>query len=97
MLKSKFKKNDTVTLKIASGEELIATYQSEDTDSYEIKKPMAITVTGQGLGLVPWMFSGNATTSIHLPKDKVFVITDTLKDLADQYIQNTTGITLAKP
>jgi hypothetical protein len=96
MLKPTFKKNDVVTLKLASGEELIATFIEESSTSFEIKKPMSVTITGQGLGLVPWVFSASAHASFDLPKDKVFLISDTLKDLADQYIQNTTGITLAK-
>ena len=57
---------------------------------------MAVSITPQGLGLMPWLFSADAAKPITISIEQVFCTMDTLKDLADQYIEGTTGITLAK-
>ena len=57
---------------------------------------MAVQITQQGLGLMPWLFSADASKEITISNEKVFCTMDTLKDLADQYLEGTTGISLAK-
>ena len=45
---------------------------------------------------MPWLFSADAAKEITIALDQVYCTMDTLKDLADQYVEGTTGITLAK-
>ena len=53
---------------------------------------MAVSITPQGLGLMPWLFSADAPKEITIANEQVFCTMDTLKDLADQYVEGTTGI-----
>jgi glutaredoxin 3 len=46
--------------------------------------------------LLAWLFSADASKEITIANTQVFCTMDTLKDLADQYVEGTTGITLAK-
>jgi len=82
-----------VSIKIINGDEIIARYESEDTDTVTINKPLALTMGAQGLGMIPWVFLGDADT-VTLQKSHVFFVIPSKKDAADQYMQGTTGIAL---
>jgi hypothetical protein len=89
-------KGDIVTIKLTSDTEIITRFVSQDDTSITIEKPMAVSITPQGLGLMPWLFSADASKEITISNEQVFCTMDTLKDLADQYVEGTTGISLAK-
>jgi hypothetical protein len=86
--------NDIVSLKLVNGDEIIARFEEETSDTITINRPKALTVTAQGLGMIPWMFLGNKDT-MTLQKAHVFVMVPSNKDAADQYTEGTTGIALA--
>lgn len=84
---------EIVSLKIANGDELIARFDEETNDTIKISKPLAITMSAQGLGMIPWIFLGEAET-VTLQKVHVFATVLSKKDAADQYRQSTTGIAM---
>jgi hypothetical protein len=83
-----------VSLKLVNGDEIIARYDGEDSDSIKINRPLALTMGAQGLGMIPWLFLGD-TTSFSLKREHVFVMVSSKKDAADQYMEGTTGIALS--
>ena len=86
---------EVVTLKLASGEELIGKL-TEDTDThYVIERPLTLVMTPQGMGLQPWLLAVDPSKAIRFPKDRVVVCLETAKDMSNQYLQGTTGIALA--
>ena len=85
---------EVVSLKLINGDEIIARFETETSDEIKIEKPLALTMSGQGLGMIPWMFLG-AKESITLKKSHVFCMVPSKKDAADQYMQGTTGIALS--
>ena len=89
-----FSEGDIITIKIINGDEIIARYEDETADTVTINKPLALTMGAQGLGMIPWVFLGDAET-ITLQKSHVFFVVQSKKDAADQYMQGTTGIALA--
>ena len=89
-------KGDIVTIKLTSDTEIITRFVSQNDTSITIEKPMAVSITPRGLGLMPWLFSADASKEITISNEQVFCTMDTLKDLADQYVEGTTGISLAK-
>jgi hypothetical protein len=84
---------EVVSLKLINGDEIIARFESETSEEIKIEKPLALTMSGQGLGMIPWMFLGNKDT-ITLKKSHVFCMVPSKKEAADQYMQGTTGIAL---
>ncbi len=96
LLQKSHTKGDVVTIKLTSDTEIITRFVSQDDNGITFEKPMAVQITQQGLGLMPWLFSADASREITIANEKVFCTMDTLKDLADQYVEGTTGITLAK-
>jgi hypothetical protein len=88
-----FTKNDIVSLKLLNGDEIIARFESETATEIKIDRPLAVTVTGQGLGLIPWIFFGDKDIIV-LQKSHVFAMIPSKKDAAGQYQQGTTNIAL---
>lgn len=84
-----------VTLKLSSGEELIGRYEEESPSGISITKPMVLSMTPKGPGLMPYLFTVNPEQKINISHTSIIVIADTDKDFADQYLQSTTGISLA--
>ena len=96
MLISKgFSQGDVVSIKLINGDEIIARFESEDAELITINRPQALTMGPQGLGMIPWVFLGE-DSKIVLEKKKTFFIVASKKLASDQYLENTTGISLAK-
>ena len=56
---------ETVSIKLITGEELIARLEEENNDNVKLTKPLLVTVGPQGLGMMPFMFlNGSDTVSI---------------------------------
>ena len=95
LIEKPFKSGDIVSLKLSSGEELISKLEEDSEEFYKISKPLMVAATPQGLGLAPYMFTAEQDAFIKIAKRNIICIVPTEKDMASQYIQNTTGIKLA--
>jgi hypothetical protein len=94
MLISKgFSNGDIISLKLINGDELIERFESETGDDITIDRPLALTMSREGLGMIPWLMLGDKS-AITLKKSHVFAVVSSQKDAADQYMQGTTGIAL---
>lgn len=94
MLISKgFSNGDIISLKLINGDEIIARFENETADDITIDRPLALTMSREGLGMIPWMMLGDKS-AITLKKSHVFAVVPSQKDAADQYMQGTTGIAL---
>jgi len=85
---------DVVSIKLINGDELIARLEADDHKGITIDRPLALTMQGGGLGMVPWVLLGDKN-SITLNRDHIFAIVPSKKDAADQYVAGTTGIALS--
>lgn len=95
LIEKPLKTGDVVSMKLSSGEEIITKLEEELPEFYKISKPLMVAATQQGLGLAPYMFTIDIDSPIKINKNNVICINSTEKDMASQYIQNTTGIKLA--
>jgi hypothetical protein len=86
---------EVVTIKLTSGEELIAKLVEENSRGYKVSKPLVLSMSQQGMGMMPYLFTANPEKEITLHASAVCAITNSDKQFADQYIQGTTGIRLA--
>ncbi len=85
---------EVVTLKLTSGEELVARLDEETDTHYKLTKPMVIGMGQNGPGLMPYLFTVSPDKTIPLLKSTVTVAVNSDKVFADQYIQSTTNIKL---
>ena len=87
-----FKKGDTISLKLASGEEIVGKFNARVTGGYELIKPMVLLANEKGLGLAPFMFSVAPEGKFIFNGDSVTCVGKTEGEIAKQYIATTTGI-----
>jgi hypothetical protein len=93
-LKKDFSNGDVVSIKLINGDEIIARFESEDADTLTISRPLALTMSGQGLGMIPWVFLGKED-SITIRKKNTFFVMASKGEAAKQYTEGTTGIALS--
>jgi len=92
IIETPYKTGDTISFKTTAGEEVIARLEAEKADSVKVSKPMVLTATQEGLGMVPFTFTVNPETSLEVFKHGVVFLAKTDEDTAKQYVQSTTGI-----
>jgi hypothetical protein len=94
IIETPYKVGDTISFKTVAGEEVIARLVEEKGNKIKITKPMALTATQQGLGLVPFTFTVSPDANIEINLDTVVFVAKTDKEMASQYVQQTTGLTV---
>ena len=86
---------EVITLKLTSGEELVAKLAEETATYYKLSRPMVIGMGQQGPGLMPYLFTVAPDADVRLLKTTVTVAEPTDQAFAKQFLESTTGIKLA--
>jgi hypothetical protein len=94
LIKKGFGTGDIISIKLISGEELIARWNSETDQEVEVDRPMAVTLTPSGVGMMPWLFLAETDRSYLIKKTTISAIVMAKKEAANQYVEGTTGIAL---
>jgi len=96
LVTSNYKKGDAITLKLSTGEEIVARFETSGADDIEIVKPTVLTLNPQDgkVILIPWLMSVDvhSSTPVKIGRSQVVAIGIPVKHIADNYIQSTTGI-----
>ena len=93
MLKVKsFKKGDVVSVKLVSGDEIVTKIGDITEDSYAFEKPVTLSVTQQGMGLIPFMMTADVDKAFVINKDKVITIVEPQEAIRVEYVKATTGL-----
>jgi hypothetical protein len=85
---------EVITLKLTSGEELVAKLTEETDAYYKLSKPMVIGMGQKGPGLMPYLFTVNPDKDVKLSKITVTVAEPTDESFAKQFLESTSGIQL---
>jgi hypothetical protein len=94
IIEAPYNQNDTVTLKTTGGEEIVARFVEENANEITVHKPLAIMASGQGIGLGPFAFTISPDSKVKLNKNSLLFVHKTDEEMAKQYTQSTTGISL---
>jgi hypothetical protein len=86
---------EVVTIKTTAGEEIVAKLIEENPMGVTVSKPLCLTATKDGIGLVPFLFTTDPDAEVTINKNTIMVLAPTIKDAADRYTEQTTGIKLA--
>jgi hypothetical protein len=86
---------EVITLKLTSGEEIVAKLVEDGAAYYKLKNPQVIGMGPKGPGLMPYLFTVNPDTEIKLLKLTVTVAEATDAQFAKQFLESTTGIALS--
>ncbi len=85
---------EVITVKLTSGEEIVAKLTEETASYYKLSKPMVIGMGQKGPGLMPYLFTVNPDKDIKLLKQTVTVAEATYEVFAKQFLESTSGIKL---
>jgi len=85
---------EVITLKLTSGEEIVAKLVEDGAAYYKLKNPQVIGMGPKGPGLMPYLFTVSPDTEIKLQKSTVTVAEATDSQFAKQFLESTTGIAL---
>jgi len=85
---------EVVTIKTTAGEEIVAKLVEETPMGVTVSKPLCLTATKDGVGLVPFLFTTDPDKDVTISKNSIMVLAPTIKDAADRYTEQTTGIKL---
>lgn len=89
-----FNEGDIITIKLISGEEVISKYISQTETSFEVSKPYILAGMQQGIGLAPYILTGQESESINIGTHGVVAVTISDDDMRKQYIETTSSILL---
>ena len=92
LIEAPYKVGDVVSLKLSSGEEIVARLEEETTTKFTLKKPMVLIMQQEGLGLAPYMFGATPETKFMLQAHAVSCIAKTETEIAKQYTASTSNI-----
>jgi len=85
---------EVITLKLTSGEEIVAKLVEDGPVYYKLSKPMVIGMGQQGPGLMPYLFTVSPDADVRLQKSTVTVAEATDATFAKQFLESTSGIKL---
>jgi len=92
LIETPYKQGDAVSLKLTSGEEIVARFEEENESGIKVSKPMSLTATQEGIGLAPYVFTISPDTDFVIRNSAIVCVAKTEEQMATQYIQNTTGL-----
>lgn len=85
---------EVITLKLTSGEEIVAKLVEETDKYYKLSKPMVIGMGQKGPGLMPYLFTVHPDKEVKLFKSTVTLAEATDETFAKQFLESISGIKL---
>ena len=86
LIDSEFKANDIIAMRIQGGDEVIAKFLSQDDKIIKVSKPLALTMTPQGMGMTQYIMMADMNKSFSINKSAVVTM-----QLARKMRQTTTS------
>lgn len=95
---TKIHENDIISIKMKTGEELLAKLISISSNELEIQNPLVLMVTENNqLNAGAMFISQEKSTVVRLNRDSIIGFCKTSDNLKNQYIQMNSGIDLSTP
>jgi hypothetical protein len=97
MLQNARKKNDVVTVKLVSGEEVIGYFESENANAITIRKPLVpVPASETSMVLAPFIMSGEQSVggnlTVELNKQTVVTVLKTNEQFTKEYQRLVSGL-----
>lgn len=86
--------DQTVTMKLNSGEELIAKVLEVDLPNILVSTPVSIAPGQHGMSLVPSMFTAEPSEKVMINTSCITMVALTEESIKFKYVEATTGIKL---
>ena len=87
-----YKDGDVVSIKLSSGEEMIATLINETDKTVVVSKPRMLVAGEKGMMLAPYMFTVNPDAKYTIRLNSIICVCKTEENTAKSYNSQTSGI-----
>jgi hypothetical protein len=91
-MKIKAEAGKVYTLKLNSGEELIAKITTVEEQFLSVENPVSVAPGPQGMGLVPSLFTADHANDVTINMNSVSMVAETEDGVKMKYLEATTGI-----
>jgi len=81
-----------VSFKTTSGDEVVGKVTGQTAEELTIGYPVILAASQQGLGMVPFLMTANPELEVAFKNAHIVCIASTTQQVADAYLQQTTGI-----
>ena len=85
-------KDQVYTFKLTNADEIVAKVIEITEDGYILSQPLSAVPTEKGLQLIYTVFTGNPKENATINKTAIAMICQTREEVADHYLEATTGI-----
>lgn len=85
-------KDQVYTFKLTNADEVVAKVVEITDDSYVLAQPLSAVPTEKGLQLIYTVFTGNPKENATINKTAIAMVCQTREEVADHYLEATTGI-----
>lgn len=85
---------EVVTIKVVTGEEILAKYIEETASGHKVSQPMVLSMTQKGMAMMPMLFTVDPDSDITINHTSIVTMSLTDVDFAKQYTTSVTGIQL---
>lgn len=92
IIEKKFKANDTVTVSLINGQELIGRYVKDDMRAIVVKKPLTLVIGPQGAAFQPFTMTGNSDNEVDILLTAVVSVLPSRSEIATAYGAATSGL-----
>ena len=86
------KEGDIWTIKLTSGEELVAKIVVISEDHYMVDKPVSVAPTAQGMQLIPSVFTANTDNLVKINTSAITLMAETNSYVRDSYVSATSKV-----
>lgn len=90
----KLEKDTVMSIKLISGEEIVAKLVDWDDDFYYLNAPLGVGMNPQGLQLMPSLFTSNQNPDAALNRIAVTLMAPSREDVEQAYTQSITGLSV---
>ena len=92
LIETPYKKDDIVTIKLMSGEELVGKFEKEDDKQIQLHYPLTLIATEKGIGLQQFLFTAEVNRSYTVKHTAISLCVPTAKQFAEAYEKQTSPI-----
>jgi len=82
-----------ITVKLTSGEEMLARFESETDEQIVVTKPSVLTAGPNGVGMVPWIMSAQSR-NVKLNRAAIVTYVASDDEIAKSFVEATSSIKL---
>lgn len=90
-----FEKNKVYSIKLNSGEELVAKVINSEFGRITVTHPVSMAPSQQGLQMIPSMFSADLEKSVDINITSIAMSATAREDVVKAYTESTTGLDLS--